>query len=175
VRSTLRAVPANGGCHLFPLDPATSFSLVSPVSLSCIEEEKNGPFPATRGNVRFGRHHTWDANARWNFGTGFPYTPTAGYYETVTFDETGKVNHLISNGDLGILYGEYNSARLPAYHRLDVAVGKTFQFEGTTVLEVEISIINLYNRKNIFYMDRRTNEQVYQLPFLPSLKVGLEF
>lgn len=127
------------------------------------------------GSVSFGRDHRWYANARWNYGSGFPFTPSAGYYETVTFDENGKIDHLTSNGDLGIIYGSYNSARLPAYHRLDAAAGRKIVLRGAAALEVELSIINIYNRKNIFYIDRLTNEIVYQLPFLPSLRIGVEF
>jgi hypothetical protein len=127
------------------------------------------------GALKFGRNHLWEANARWNFGTGFPYTPSAGYYETVTFDEDATINHLTSNGEMGIIYGDYNSTRLPSYHRLDAAILKKFPLGKMSVIEAEFSIINIYNRKNIFYIDRRTNEQVYQLPFLPSLRVSIEF
>jgi len=127
------------------------------------------------GSIRFGRNHCWEVNSRWHFGTGFPFTPSMGYYETVALDENATINHLTSNGNPGIVYGEYNSKRLPSYHRLDAAVKKRFVIMGRDMLEVEFTVINIYNRKNIFYTDRRTNEQVYQLPFLPSLRVGVEF
>jgi hypothetical protein len=98
-----------------------------------------------------------------------------GYYEAITFDENANINHLTSNGTLGIVYGDYNSARLQPYHRLDVAVKKRIELKGSCALESELSVINVYNRKNVFYVDRMTNEQVYQLPILPGLRVSVEF
>lgn len=127
------------------------------------------------GSIRFGRNRSWEANSRWNFGTGFPFTPSMGYFEAVMFDENANIDHKTSNGTLGIIYGEYNSARLQPYHRLDISMKKRISLGDRGILETELSIINVYNRKNIFYTDRMTNEQVNQLPFLPGLRIGLEF
>jgi hypothetical protein len=127
------------------------------------------------GSIRFGLHHSWEVNSRWSFGTGFPFTPTMGYYEAINFDENALINHLTSNGSLGMVYGDYNTARLPSYHRLDMAIKKRISIKTKSVMEFELSVINLYNRKNVFYSDRKTNEMVYQLPFTPSLRISLEF
>jgi hypothetical protein len=37
------------------------------------------------------------------------------------------------------------------------------------------SVTNVYNRKNIFYVNRVTNQTIYQFPFLPSLGVSYKF
>jgi hypothetical protein len=42
-------------------------------------------------------------------------------------------------------------------------------------LEATASVINVYNRKNIFYVDRITNERVDQLPILPAIGLSLTF
>lgn len=42
-------------------------------------------------------------------------------------------------------------------------------------MEINASVTNLYDRKNVFYKDRVTNETVYQLPIMPSLGVSLYF
>jgi hypothetical protein len=127
------------------------------------------------GMYAFGRDASWMVTARWNYGTGFPFTPSAGYYEGVSFDEFGNINFLTQNGQMSIIYGLYNSKRLPAYQRLDVALEKTFVFRNRNTLETEISIINVYNQENIFYINRNTNEASYQLPILPSLRVSYVF
>ena len=51
---------------------------------------------------------------------GFPFTPIRGYYEQQTFtDGLGQPNmdypYTTENGQMGILYGDLNSQRLPAY------------------------------------------------------------
>ena len=127
------------------------------------------------GSIRFGRGHNWEANAHWSYGSGFPFTPSMGYCETVMLDENANINHLTSNGSMGILYGDYNAARLPDYHRLDMAVKKRFPLKGHSLLEAEFTVINVYDHENVFYTDRKTNEQVNQLPVLPSLRVSMEF
>jgi hypothetical protein len=127
------------------------------------------------GNLSLGRTGTWEINARWQYGSGFPYTPASGYYEEIHFDENANSNYLTQNGELKVLYGEYNSKRLPPYHRLDVGARKYFPLSQRTTLTAELTIINVYNQKNIYYIDRRTNEVVYQLPILPGLRVGVNF
>jgi hypothetical protein len=123
----------------------------------------------------FGKTHGWVATARWNYGSGFPFTPSAGYYEGITVDENGELNYLDQNGQMSILYGSYNSKRLPAYHRLDIALKKTFVFWKNSMAETELSVVNVCNTRNIFYIDRNTNEAAYQLPILPSLRVSYSF
>jgi hypothetical protein len=36
-------------------------------------------------------------------------------------------------------------------------------------------VTNLYSRQNVFYINRVTNEKVYQLPIMPSLAVSFKF
>ena len=127
------------------------------------------------GMYVFGKNRSWMLTARWNYGSGFPFTPSAGYYEGLQFDENGKYNYLTQNGEMNILYGEYNSKRLPAYQRLDLAIKKTFTFRNRTVLETEFNVINAYNYDNIFYVNRNTNETAYQLPILPGLRISYAF
>jgi len=127
------------------------------------------------GVYRFGGKMDWEFSARWNFGSGFPFTQTQGYYEQINFDEGIYTDYTTANGELGILYSDLNAGRLPTYHRLDMDIKKRFHFSEHTVFEIDFSIINVYNRENIFYVDRITNEIVYQLPIMPSLGVSLAF
>lgn len=122
----------------------------------------------------FGKDLSWQFNVRWNYGSGFPFTPTQGFYPmTPTTNIGAQVQS--TNPSLGILYGQFDSERLPDYHRLDISLSKHIQFSTNMALRIDASVINLYNRANIFYFNRITNERVNQLPILPTVSVGLDF
>ena len=123
----------------------------------------------------FGKKLDWQFDARWNMGSGFPFTQTQAFYEYLNFSGGLNVDPTTSNGTLGILYGPLNEGRLPYYHRLDVSLRKTVAVGKNSNLELTASVINLYNRSNVFYVDRVTNERVDQLPILPSIGVSLTF
>ncbi|MCD4773873.1 MAG: TonB-dependent receptor, partial [Bacteroidales bacterium] len=117
---------------------------------------------------KFGDEYCWEFNARWNFGTGFPFTQTLGYYEKIKFENGINSNYITQNGELGILFAELNQGRLPTYHRLDINLKRSITLGKHSALELNASVTNAYDRKNIFYIDRITNERVNQLPFMPS-------
>ncbi len=127
------------------------------------------------GTYKFGNDLSWNFSARWNFGSGFPFTPTAGYYEQMPFYTNLNLPYWQTNGSLGILYGEVNSARLPDYHRFDVTLQKTVSFTQRVKLEMILSCTNIYNRNNIFYFDRVDHKRVDQLPIMPSIGMSLTF
>lgn len=128
------------------------------------------------GTYAFGSDRTWEASLRWNFGTGFPFTQTQGFYQEVPFNELLLTNILTGNFNLGtILSDERNGGRLSTYHRLDASLKKRFDFGKNTNLEVILSVTNVYNRENIFFVDRISNSRVNQLPILPSLGVTFHF
>jgi len=126
------------------------------------------------GTYNFGKRATWEVNVRYNYGSGFPFTPTQGYYEELFFNQIGTPV-TTTNGSLGILYGDYNSHRLPYYSRLDINMKKTFLFGKRMKLAVDASVTNVLNEWNVFYVDRVTNTVVYQLPILPSLGLSFTF
>ena len=122
----------------------------------------------------FGASADWEASVRWNFGTGFPFTLTQGFYSFYDFKEGIDADYVESNPDLGILYSEQrNSGRLPTYHRMDASIKKRIEFSKRSKLEITASVTNLYDRNNIFFFDRESYDRVDQLPILPS--VGLSF
>ncbi len=124
----------------------------------------------------FGSNDQWETSARWNMGSGFPFTQTAGFYENEIFEEGLETEVLTNNGDLGIIYSDKrNGGRLPYYHRLDLSFKRTFTFSKYSKLEAIFSLTNAYNRENIFFVDRVTNSRVNQLPILPSLGIIFSF
>jgi hypothetical protein len=127
------------------------------------------------GTYRFGSQMTWEISARWNFGSGFPFTQTQGYYEKNTFKNGIYSDYINNNGELGIIYGNLNEGRLPTYHRLDLNFKKRFYLSEVSKIDIDLSLVNVYNRKNVFYRDRITGEVVYQLPFMPSLGITWAF
>ncbi len=122
----------------------------------------------------FGKTKDWEFSTRWNYGSGFPFTQTQGFYEQINFNDIGT-DYTQQNGQLGVQYGPINTGRLPDYHRLDLSLKKTFYLSSNTSLDFNLSASNAYNRQNIFYFDRISFKRVNQLPILPSLAISLNF
>ena len=113
----------------------------------------------------FGKRRSWEVNCRWNFGTGFPFTQTQAYYPH--YDPTYiNDDYVTTNDDVYFMLADLNQARLPSYHRLDLGAKKKFFLGNRHTLELYFSMTNVYNYKNVFYVNRMTNSVVYQLPFL---------
>jgi hypothetical protein len=123
----------------------------------------------------FGKNYDWGIDIRWNLGSGFPFTLTQGYYENLTFPNGINTDYTTENGQLGIIYSDLNGGRLPYYHRLDFTIKKHFELGEYTNLDAIFSVTNVYDRKNIFYQDRITQERVNQLPIMPSIGLNLSF
>ena len=127
------------------------------------------------GSYEFGKDKSWTIDARWNFGSGFPFTMTQGYYENMTFDQGIATDVTQSNDDLGILYADINTGQMPSYHRLDASLKKQIKFSKNSLLEVMFSITNIYDRANIFYYDQLTDSRIDQLPIMPSIGANWQF
>jgi hypothetical protein len=123
----------------------------------------------------FGGKKDWEVNARWNFGSGFPFTLSQGYYEQLLFPDGISSDYTTANGEMGILYDELNAGRLSTYHRLDAGIKKSFTLGRYTKLEANFSVTNIYDRENIFYVERLSGERIYQLPIMPSFGLNFSF
>jgi hypothetical protein len=124
----------------------------------------------------FGKDRNWEAGARWNFGSGLPFTQTLGYYEPVEAVGGVAVDYVYSNtNDLGVLYADLNEGRLPAYHRLDLNLKRSFKLGNNVKMDANFSATNAYSRDNIFYIDRVTGDRVDQLPLIPAIGVEISF
>tara|TARA_B110000037_G_scaffold197429_1_gene235539 strand:- start:65 stop:1837 length:1773 start_codon:yes stop_codon:yes gene_type:complete len=128
------------------------------------------------GSYIFGDKKDFDLSVRWNLGSGLPFTPTAGFFQTENFSNGVTTDPNTNNTNtVSTILGEFNSQRLPYYHRLDITVKKKIKFKNKTVMEMVVSVTNAYNRNNLFYVNRVTNEEIYQFPFLPSFGMSYKF
>lgn len=138
---------------------------------------------------KLGKKDDWELSARWNFGSGLPFTPTAGVYGKPVQGGISSDYVTGNPSDISYIYGDLNSKRLPTYHRFDLTVKRTFEFfktikgedgmpdkrKMTSRLEINAGATNIYNRDNVFYVERSTNQVVNQLPIIPSIGVSYEF
>ncbi len=122
-----------------------------------------------------GDRRQWEFSGRWNYGSGFPFTQVQGYYEYLNFSGGVNADYSTANGDLGLIYGDLNEGELPSYHRLDFDVKRRIFLSERTELELNLSVTNLYNRENVFYVDQISSEVVRQLPLMPSFGMTLSF
>jgi hypothetical protein len=139
---------------------------------------------------KLGKEGTWEVSARWNYGSALPFTQTAGFYANVPFSSINTNYTNYNPEDISVLYGALNNGRMSDYHRLDLSAKKTIEFKKIiksedpnkkdkeivkSTMEIIMSVTNTYNRENIFYVDRITNEKVYQLPIIPAVGFSWAF
>ncbi len=117
----------------------------------------------------FGDKKSWSLNTRWNFGSGFPFTQTQGFYEMLNFQNGVGSNTNSQNGNPGIYYTDVNTGRLPYFHRLDASISKKFYVREHQTMTWILSATNVYNRENIFFFDRLNYKRINQLPIMPTL------
>jgi len=120
------------------------------------------------------KRKTWQADVRWNFGTGFPFTQTQALLPNLGYGPISS-DWMQNNEEVYIQLAEINQGRLPAYHRLDISLKKKFFIGERNVIDISVSATNLYDYSNIFYVDRLTANIIYQLPILYSLGVTWSF
>jgi len=120
------------------------------------------------------KRKSWQADVRWNFGTGFPFTQTQAFLPNLGYG-TISGNWTQNNEEMYIELAPLNKGRLPAYHRLDISLKKKFFIGERNIIELSASATNLYNYDNIFYVDRLTANVIYQLPILYSIGFNWSF
>ena len=96
-------------------------------------------------------------------------------YEDLNLGGSISGNYTNENGTMGIYYDQLYGGRLPVYHRLDLSGKRRFSIGSRSILDVNLSITNVYNRNNLFYYDRITSQRVDQLPLLVSLGISFSF
>lgn len=119
-----------------------------------------------------------DISATWVYGTGNAISLPIAEYEGYSNSPFGYFNNVE-------YYGEKNSFRMAAYHRFDI--GANFKKKKTwKKLEWErtwnVSVYNLYSRKNPYYIyfgynneGQKVAKQVSLFPLIPSISYNFAF
>lgn len=110
------------------------------------------------------------ASARWQYGSGLPYTQPIGFDQLYDLRRNPAVT---DDGEPRFYFNKPNRGRLPSYHRLDASLERPFEV-GSGTLAVEGGVVNGYNRRNLFYFDLFTFERINQLPIVPYLSLRFD-
>jgi len=142
-----------------------------------------------------------EMSATWVYSTGNAFTMVEGFFPTLNYPP--QPNQFIALNEPtippptpgiirpqpteGLIYGSRNGARMPAYHRLDYSIC-FYKQKRTYKRSWIISIYNLYNRKNPYYIffeyqnepegnsePRGKFTQVSLFPIIPSVSYQIEF
>lgn len=114
----------------------------------------------------------YELRLRWSGATGRPFSRPVGFDGFVYMNDLK--NQFRTESERRVIYEEPFNATLPPYHRLDVSLQKTFGLSDLVDLTVQGSLINAYDRSNVFYMDVYTAQREDQLPLVPSFGLKLE-
>ncbi len=111
-----------------------------------------------------------------SFASGNPYTGVMARYRRWYYD--------MVNDTLGFYWIEVpakkNSMRYPAYFRTDLSLIKEFSIFGKDG-EIKVSIINVTNRKNVFFYyydyekEPPVRKEITMLPIFPSCGIKIRF
>jgi len=115
----------------------------------------------------------FNLNVHWQFGSGLPFNQSIGFDQFILLDSLVNVSE--EPGQQRVLYKRPYTGRLPAYHRLDLSLDRTFHLQNHAMLTAQVGIINVYDRRNLFYFDLFTLRRVDQLPLLPTFGLKLDF
>ncbi len=121
-------------------------------------------------------------NGTWVYGTGNAITLPEAIYDTYN-ENNNFYGYYYSSVDL---YGEKNSYRMPAYHRLDVGI-EFIKKKKWGERAWNLSIYNAYNHRNPFFIYLGENyddnshtstkafKQISIIPILPSFSYRFKF
>ncbi|GIV60661.1 MAG: TonB-dependent receptor [Rhodothermaceae bacterium] len=124
--------------------------------------------------LNFDLTRSWRLTGVFNYATGQAYTEPGAWYQLNSNVFGSQVRN--------VFVSEFNQARLPAYHRLDVGASKRGRFFGFADYELQLQLLNAYNRRNVWFYffevedDTIEREEVPQIPVpLPNLSFTLRF
>ncbi len=125
------------------------------------------------GNYSLSRK--WSLTSVFNLASGQAYTEPASQYRLVDDPFTG--------GSVDVLISPFNQARLPMYHRLDVGFARKGRFFRFAESELQLQLINVYNRRNIWFYffefeddNTVTRNEIPQIPVpIPNVSFTIRF
>ncbi len=117
---------------------------------------------------------TWRLTGVFRYGSGQAYTQPNAYF---------RLDSPFGNTNVTTLISDYNGARLPPYHRLDLGVRRQGRFLGIGRYELLLQVVNAYGRRNTWFYLFDTDADgsvgrtaVPQIPVpLPNVAFTVEF
>lgn len=119
-----------------------------------------------------GKVFGFEASARWAFGSGLPFTRPLAFDGFALVDDIRRAEDL--EHSRRVIYERSFDSVLPPFHRLDVSLKRTWHLREAA-LTLQASVINAYDRRNIFYVDLFTLKRQDQLPIVPTLGIKIAF
>lgn len=116
----------------------------------------------------------WKFTAIFNYATGQAYTEPTGRMQIIDMPWDNLVRETF-------IVEKLNDARLPDYHRLDIAFTRKGTFFKIADAEWQFQLINVYSRRNIWFyqydFDKNPveREEVALLPIIPSFSYTVHF
>jgi hypothetical protein len=135
----------------------------------------------------------WSLSARFRYGTGFPHTTPTGSTPIVVESHDGGARILTHSATGAVRFKprfggpEHRyTARLPAYHRLDLRLARTVDWSAIDG-QFYVDVINAYNQRNVLSYQYAAvtdpdkvrpvvyQQALYMLPIVPSVGFRLQF
>lgn len=113
----------------------------------------------------------FDLSARWNLGSGLPYTEVRGFDGFLLLD--GFIDVVGTEGFPRVIYDRPFRGVLPVYHRLDITLQRRMRTRLAD-FTVQGGLVNAYNRRNLFSLDVFTLRRTDQLPLVATAGLGIE-
>ena len=123
-------------------------------------------------NVALGRR--WTFTLAGVYATGQAYTLPVGRYALLDLP-------FVSGEYEGLFSTSLNGQRLPSYQRVDAGITRTGRFLGLADYELQAQFVNVFDRRNVWFVQYNLNENpvqetvVRQLPRLPNVSLTLRF
>lgn len=114
----------------------------------------------------------WEVAGRLEFGSGLPFSRAVGFDGFALIDDIVDVAEIPRSRR--VIYEEPYRGVLPAYHRVDVSAQRSFDL-GAADLTLQASVLNVFDRQNVFYLDVFTLRRVDQIPVVPTFGMQLSF
>lgn len=144
-------------------------------------------------NARYDRRHDasivgiykpndkWTFSFVWVYGTGNAITLQNAQYDVIVHNPNSGNNMNVPNLFNGESYGEKNSSRMGAYHRMDIGI-KHYKKMKKYDSYWDFSVYNVYNHYNPFFYFISTDKkgyvnlkQITLFPILPTITYGFKF
>lgn len=111
-------------------------------------------------------------SASWNYASGIPITLVESKFQHPSSSPFFPPIDVLE-------FSEYNTFRLPDYHRLDIGARYYWRNPKATH-SIHLDLYNVYNRDNVLYVtlirdgDTFKNQRFTVLPFIPSISYQLK-